>query len=73
LFGSAGGGPKGGAGGGRIWLNVTNTIMIDGLMTASGDNGEMEGNSVCRDKLYQVLHFQNHHLHLQAIHLWQGI
>ncbi|KAK3576661.1 hypothetical protein CHS0354_004945 [Potamilus streckersoni] len=39
LFGSSGGGPSGGAGGGRIWLNVTNTIYIDGLITASGANG----------------------------------
>ena len=44
LFGSAGGGPKGGAGGGRIWLNVTNTILIDGTLTASGDNGVTQNN-----------------------------
>ena len=44
LFGSSGGGPRGGAGGGRIWLNVTNTIMIDGLLTASGLSGETQIN-----------------------------
>lgn len=39
VFGSAGGGQTGGAGGGRIWLNVTDTFLLDGLLTASGENG----------------------------------
>ena len=39
-FGSAGGGPKGGPGGGRIWLNVTDTILIDGIVSANGNDGE---------------------------------
>ena len=39
-FGSAGGGEKGGRGGGRIWLNVTNTFHIDGTVSANGVMGE---------------------------------
>lgn len=35
-FGSAGGGPLGGSGGGRLWLNVTTKIHIDGLLCADG-------------------------------------
>ncbi|XP_076091252.1 uncharacterized protein LOC143063127 [Mytilus galloprovincialis] len=44
LFGSSGGGHVGGAGGGRLWLNVTNTIMIDGTLTASAENGQTQYN-----------------------------
>lgn len=40
VFGSAGGGQTGGAGGGRIWLNVTDTLLLDGLLTAGGENGK---------------------------------
>lgn len=43
VFGSAGGGQTGGAGGGRIWLNVTDTFLLDGLLTASGENGKSSG------------------------------
>ena len=43
MFGSAGGGQAGGAGGGRIWLNVTDTFLLDGLLTASGENGKSSG------------------------------
>jgi len=35
-FGSAGGGPAGGRGGGRIWLNITGKIHIDGTVSADG-------------------------------------
>ncbi|XP_070535282.1 uncharacterized protein [Ptychodera flava] len=38
-FGSAGGGPNGGTGGGRIWFNVTDTIQIDGTVSANGADG----------------------------------
>ena len=40
-FGSAGGGGQnnGGRGGGRIWINVTNTFDIDGLVSANGAKG----------------------------------
>lgn len=38
-FGSAGGGPSGGRGGGRIWFNVTGTTHIDGLVSANGEAG----------------------------------
>ena len=40
MFGSAGGGEYGGRGGGRIWLNVTDTIQIDGTISANGGSGE---------------------------------
>ncbi|XP_033640829.1 uncharacterized protein LOC117301055 [Asterias rubens] len=39
-FGSAGGGPKGGSGGGRIWFNVTDAILIDGIVSANGNDGD---------------------------------
>lgn len=35
-FGSAGGGLLAGSGGGRIWLNVTGKIHIDGVLSADG-------------------------------------
>ncbi|XP_038052472.1 uncharacterized protein LOC119725183 [Patiria miniata] len=38
-FGSVGGGTSGGSGGGRIWFNVTDTILIDGLVSANGIGG----------------------------------
>ena len=38
-FGSAGGGSLGGRGGGRIWLNVTDTFHVDGVVSANGGNG----------------------------------
>lgn len=38
-FGSCGGGSLGGAGGGVIWLNVTDTIRIDGDVSANGVKG----------------------------------
>lgn len=49
MFGSAGGRRdlrnvyRGGNGGGVIWMNVTNTISVDGIVTASGENGPNEG------------------------------
>ena len=42
-FGSSGGGTQGGRGGGRIWLNVTDTIQIDGELTANAGNGVTVG------------------------------
>lgn len=42
MFGSAGGGTHGGEGGGRIWFNITDTIYIDGVVSASGENGSMD-------------------------------
>ena len=44
-FGSAGGGGQGvgGAGGGTLWLNITNLIEVDGEL--STDGGEAVGNS----------------------------
>lgn len=43
-FGSAGGGQYGttllgGRGGGKIWVNVTNTLDIDGLISSNGGAG----------------------------------
>ena len=40
-FGSAGGGHTSiaGRGGGRIWVNVTNTLHIDGLVSSNGGDG----------------------------------
>ena len=35
-FGSCGGGPESGSGGGTIWLNVTNVITINGDVSANG-------------------------------------
>lgn len=42
-IGSVGGGPSGGAGGGRLWFNVTNSMWIDGKITASAGNGQTFG------------------------------
>ncbi len=44
-FGSAGGGVRGGRGGGRIWFNVTNTIHIDGVVSANGVDGSLAVNT----------------------------
>lgn len=46
LFGSAGGGQSGGAGGGRIWLNVTNTFLLDGTVSVNGLDGQIKGGKV---------------------------
>jgi hypothetical protein len=47
LFGSAGGRrdntQRGGNGAGVIWMNVTNTINIDGIVTANGEAGPSDG------------------------------
>ena len=47
MFGSAGGrkgnGYRGGNGGGVIWMNVTDTIDIDGLVSANGEDGPNSG------------------------------
>ena len=44
-FGSAGGGSLGGRGGGRIWLNVTDTFHVDGVVSVNGDSGSTDGSS----------------------------
>ena len=47
MFGSAGGrrdsSQRGGNGGGIIWMNVTNTIDVDGLVSANGESGPSSG------------------------------
>ncbi|CAH1775844.1 unnamed protein product, partial [Owenia fusiformis] len=45
-FGSAGGGPAGGRGGGKIWFNVTDTIHIDGVVSSNGGAGISSGTAV---------------------------
>ena len=45
-FGSAGGGPGGGAGGGRIWFKVANTLHLDGMVSANGQDGKTVGTKV---------------------------
>ena len=45
-FGSAGGGSLGGRGGGRLWLNVTDTFHIDGVVSVNGDGGSTTGHLV---------------------------
>ena len=51
-FGSCGGGPKSGSGGGVIWFNVTNVIHINGEVSANGaraadtDSGGGSGGSI---------------------------
>ena len=40
-FGSAGGGPLGGRGGGKIWLNISDTLHVDGLVSVNAENGEI--------------------------------
>ena len=42
-FGSSGGGTYGGRGGGRIWINVTNTLHIDGIVSADGGDAGING------------------------------
>ena len=42
-FGSSGGGSLGGRGGGRIWINVTNTLHIDGTISSDGDDATISG------------------------------
>ena len=44
-FGSSGGGTLGGRGGGRIWVNVTNTLHIDGVISSDGADAGYEGYS----------------------------
>ena len=39
-FGSSGGGPVSGGGGGVIWFNVTSVIQVDGEVSANGVPGE---------------------------------
>nr|XP_026694748.1 uncharacterized protein LOC104266654 [Ciona intestinalis] len=46
VFGSAGGGPNAGSGGGRIWLNVTGMIHIDGELCADGGNADTTSGSI---------------------------
>ena len=44
-FGSAGGGSLGGRGGGRIWLNITDTFLVDGVVSVDGASGSTDSNS----------------------------
>ena len=44
-FGSAGGGSLGGRGGGRIWLNVTDTFHVDGVVSANGGSATTDATS----------------------------
>lgn len=50
--GSAGGGELnlGGNGGGRIWINVTDTFHIDGLVSCHGADGSVHGNGYSGNK-----------------------
>lgn len=41
--GAGDGGEGGGSGGGRLWFNVTDTIFIDGLVSADGADAENTG------------------------------
>lgn len=45
-LGSTGGGPKGGEGGGRLWFNITDTMWVDGQVTANGLQGNTTGGHV---------------------------